>query len=332
MSTRWDAQQLLQPVTAEQPCGENLEDTPLLASFDGFHVFGQSTPLDPVPDWGEVKKRAEEALAKSKDLRLLAHLASALLRTDGVRAFADTLTVASRWLETYWAQTYPLVTEDIVFRRNALNYFADPAAIVDGLRRVALVSTRQHGTFTLRDLEIVTGQLQPRDGEPRPDEAQVNAAFAAMSTEELASLHESIVDATAAVKNIEGRMREAAGSEAAPNFDPLSTNLAKLNRFVVAQLAIRRGSEAPGPAETETGLSAAPTAPALGSFKSREDAIRALDAIADFFRRAEPSSPIPLIVERAKRLVSKDFLEVLADVAPEALAQARAAGGLRQTE
>jgi hypothetical protein len=30
--------------------------------------------------------------------------------------------------------------------------------------------------------------------------------------------------------------------------------------------------------------------------------------------------------------VSKDFLEVLADLAPEAVAQARAAGGLRQTD
>jgi hypothetical protein len=35
-------------------------------------------------------------------------------------------------------------------------------------------------------------------------------------------------------------------------------------------------------------------------------------------------------VDRAKRLVAKDFLEVLADVAPEALASAKAAGGIRE--
>jgi type VI secretion system protein ImpA len=74
-----------------------------------------------------------------------------------------------------------------------------------------------------------------------------------------------------------------------------------------------------------------PAAP-VGAIKTREDAVRALDAVSDFFRRHEPSSPIPLLVDRAKRLVSKDFLEVLAEVAPEALGQARAAGGLRQTE
>ena len=58
----------------------------------------------------------------------------------------------------------------------------------------------------------------------------------------------------------------------------------------------------------------------------------ALDAVAQFFRQNEPSSPIPLFLERAKRLVSKDFLEVLADIAPEAIPQARAAGGLKQGE
>jgi type VI secretion system protein ImpA len=330
MSTRWDAGPLLQPVTAEQPCGESLEDTPLLASFDEFRVFGQSIPLDPAPNWGEVRKRAEEALAKSKDLRLLAHLGSALLRTDGLRAFADTLVVASRWLETYWDQTYPLVAEDVIFRRNALNCFADPVAIVDGLRRLPLVSTRQHGSFTPRDLEIVAGQLQPREGEARPDEAQLNAATAAMATDDLAALHQAVVDAAAALKDIDGRMREAAGAEGAPEFDALSTNLAKLKRFLGAQLAARGAGEATGDDGLDAGGPAAATMP--GAVKSREDAIRALDAVADFFRRTEPSSPVPLFVERAKRLVSKDFFEVLADIAPEALAQARAAGGLRQSE
>jgi type VI secretion system protein ImpA len=65
---------------------------------------------------------------------------------------------------------------------------------------------------------------------------------------------------------------------------------------------------------------------------SRQEAIAALDAVADFFRRTEPSSPIPLFLARAKRLVSKDFLEVLADIAPDAVAQARVAGGLRDGE
>ena len=39
MSARWDSAQLLQPITEAQPCGESLEDTELLASFDAFRLF-----------------------------------------------------------------------------------------------------------------------------------------------------------------------------------------------------------------------------------------------------------------------------------------------------
>jgi len=67
---------------------------------------------------------------------------------------------------------------------------------------------------------------------------------------------------------------------------------------------------------------------AVGAIRSRDDAIRALDSVAEYFRRNEPSSPIPLFVERAKRLVSKSFLEVLADVVPDAVPQVRAVGGI----
>jgi type VI secretion system protein ImpA len=65
--------------------------------------------------------------------------------------------------------------------------------------------------------------------------------------------------------------------------------------------------------------------------RNRQDATRALDAVADFFRTHEPSSPIPLLLERAKRLVAKNFLEVLEELAPEALASAKAASGVRDS-
>src|SRR4051812_46869342 len=130
MSARWERAALLQPITAEQPCGESLEDTELLASFDAFRLFGQSRPLDAPaeknekripkpaesPEWIEIRDKALDALARSKDLRLLAYLGTALLRTDGLPAFSETLHVASQWLDTHWSQTYPLVDEDAVLR------------------------------------------------------------------------------------------------------------------------------------------------------------------------------------------------------------------------
>jgi type VI secretion system protein ImpA len=126
-------------------------------------------------------------------------------------------------------------------------------------------------------------------------------------------------------------MRDGGGPGAAPSFDGLTAQLGRIDRILRVQLAAR-------PNGGGEGAAAAPDAPAvaapaaLGSIRSREDAMRALDAVAEFFRRSEPSSPVPLFIDRAKRLVSKDFLAVLADIAPDALAQARAAGGLRDGE
>ena len=67
-----------------------------------------------------------------------------------------------------------------------------------------------------------------------------------------------------------------------------------------------------------------------GSLMEVEELVRVLDTVANFFRRNEPSSPVPMIIDRAKRLIAKDFLAVLEDIAPEALAQAKAAGGIRE--
>src|SRR4029077_4826614 len=107
----------------------------------------------------------------------------------------------------------------------------------------------------------------------------------------------------------------------------------KMATAVRAQVAAHPDGAGAEPGQGEPGdRSQGPSVIAVGGIRSRQDAIRALDAAAEFFRRNEPSSPIPLFLERAKRLVSKSFLEVLADVAPEAVPRARAAGGLAQSE
>ncbi len=334
MSGPWQDQDLLQPITEGQPCGEDLEDTPLLASLAAFRVFGQRAPYDdesPVA-WAEVRSRALEALSKSKDLRILTYLGAAALRTDGFAAFADAVGAAAAWLERHWLQVYPRLDEDAVIRKNALNCFADPFAIVDAVRRLPLVSSRQHGNFSLRDLDIVAGVLKPAGSETPPDGTRIDAAFTEMPIEQLAGLHEAVVAAAAAVKSIEAAMLREGGMDAVPALDPLGAQLSKMERLLGPRLAARAGAAPADDAAASPPAAAAAGVVAVGAITSRQDAIRALDAVADFFRRNEPSSPIPMFVDRAKRLVSKNFLEVLADVAPDAVGQAMLAGGITEAQ
>ena len=64
-----------------------------------------------------------------------------------------------------------------------------------------------------------------------------------------------------------------------------------------------------------------------GDISSRDDVVRILDKICEYFRRNEPSSPVPLLLQRAKRLVAKDFMDILKDLTPDAVAKMETIGG-----
>jgi type VI secretion system protein ImpA len=345
MAARWDGQALREPISAEQPCGQNLDDTTVLSAFDSLRLFGQTRSPEAPPDadegdkslakarpaleWDRIRADALDGLSKSKDLRLLAYLGAAVLRTDGLPAFAIVLSTASHWLEAYWPAVYPLLDEDAIARRNALNCLADPMAVVDRVWRLPLIDSRQHGRISLRDIDISRGQASAGPAEEKADPAALRDAFAAIALEDLTTLERCVADGVAALNSIDARMRGEGGPDVAPDFAALSTHFAKVAKLCRDELAARSGAGAAAGGAGAEGGGMETSGFTGGALASRQDAIRALDAVADYFRRNEPSSPIPLLIDRAKRLVAKDFLEVLADIAPDAVAVARSAGGLR---
>lgn len=322
----------LEPISADHPCGADLEDTQLLASFDAYRLFGQTAPLSDETDWREIRDRAVEAIGSSKDFRLLTHLSSALLRAEGFAAFIDTLKLASHWLVTWPAEVFPRVDEDAILRRNALNGFADRMAIIDGLRRAPLIVHRQLGPLSIRDIEFATNQIAPVEGESASiDASQLQAHLSATDVEALNALSGQLNDAIQSLASIEEAMRSAGGVQAAPDFGNLSAPLTRTLRLVTDHLGTRApAADAASEGQSESASAGgAAVGVAVGGIRSREDAIRVLDAVAEFFRANEPSSPIPLLIARAKRLVGKDFLAMLEELAPDALHQAKAASGVR---
>jgi len=330
MSIEAELAELDRPVSADHPCGQDLEDTQLLASFDTFRLFGQSVPLPPETDWREIKVKSLEAIQKSKDLRLLGHFAAAALRIDGWAGYFGSVGVAARWIKTYWADVYPHVDEDAILRKNALNCLSDLMAVLDGVRRMPIVKNQQLGSISLRDVDLATGEMAPTETDTAPaNAAQVAAVFAAATLEELQDLKARIETGTADLKAIDAAMVAFGGVQASPNFDLLLKMLARVDTLLGDQLVARGIAQTANPDAKGGGSDAPGSQPtAVGAIKSRQDALRALDAVALFFRQTEPSSPIPMFLDRAKRLIGKDFLEILADIAPDGLATARSAGGL----
>src|SRR6266850_1713800 len=104
-----ELESLIEPISAEAPCGADLEDTQLLAGFDAYRLFGNDTPLPAGTEWREIRDKALEALSQSRDLRLLANFAAATVRIEGLSVFCTVLTVADRWLTDHWDQVFPRV-------------------------------------------------------------------------------------------------------------------------------------------------------------------------------------------------------------------------------
>ena len=44
-----------------------------------------------------------------------------------------------------------------------------------------------------------------------------------------------------------------------------------------------------------------------------------LDKILAYYQRHEPSSPVPMLLERAKRLTPKSFFEIMEALAPDSM-------------
>lgn len=330
-----EASSLIAPISAESPCGVDLDESqPLtLAAFDGYRLFGQMAPWpkDKQPDWREIRDRSLEVLGTSKDLRVLSHLAASELRIEGLAPFAETIKAAASWLDTWWAEVYPRVDDDAILRRNALNGFADRIAVVDGLRRAPLLSHRQLGAYCIRDIEIAQGELAPGPDEAPKDASQLDALLSALETDALQSIATQLRETAEGLRAIETTMRDRGGSDAAPDFSAPMRLLVRTQGLIETQLATR----APAEASAANGSNAAHGVSgnrAPGAIGTRDDALRALDAVAAFFRANEPSSPVPLFIERAKRLVGKDFLTVLEDVIPDAVPQAKSVGGVRDAE
>src|SRR6476660_7312209 len=103
MNAALDGQALLQPISPDQPCGVNLDDSLMLSSLDALRLFGQARSPEAPPEsdgdekeqakakppleWDRIRADALDGLTKSKDLRLLAYLGTASLRTDGLPTY-----------------------------------------------------------------------------------------------------------------------------------------------------------------------------------------------------------------------------------------------------
>lgn len=345
-----DPEVLLQVKSDDSPSGDNLEyesiftEMELAAQPVEEQQVGDAKTEAHEPDYREVVDKAQKVLELSHDLRAAVFLADAILHTEGLTGFADVTTVIRGHLERFWDSCHPELDadddNDPTMRVNTIqglcgqpDGMAGPSPVYRSLKRAALTDSRGFGRFSMRDIEASEGLITLPNGEKGPDIAAISAAFQDTDDDTLTRTMAAVRTALENTRAISALFDEKTPGQG-PELDTLIKLLEQMSKRL-GDYAVTDEVEAPSAAdeiEAETSepavAAAAAPAQAAGAIASRSDVTNALDRIIGYYRQNEPSSPVPILLERAKRLVNADFLTIMQDLAPGELENVRALGGI----
>ncbi len=344
-----DIEDLLRPISPSEPAGPNLEYDPDFLALEqsaagtpeqqiGQHIV----PAEP-PDHRLVLKQSAALLARTKDLRVIAFGVRALLNLEGVPGLQEGLALLRGVLEQYWAHVHPKLDEededDPTMRLSAMSGLVASEFLTE-LRNVPLLRSRTFGNISLRHL-LVTGS---DEGGSNLDAASVEAAFRQAQFRELKELtgqleqcleHWAAAEGVFEAHGVTGmdwssvrralrQAKEAVEQRTVSDEQPSENEMSDAGFTSPEQQAGSSqggGRSAPGQ-----------NAPGLRGVQSRADVVRCLEQICGYYAQYEPSSPLPLLLERCKRLVNLSFLEIVRDLAPDGVSQVELLAGKEAEE
>lgn len=327
---------LLQPVSSENHAGDDLSASGALFELETMVVGKPETQFSQAEeaDWGAVRDKCIEMLGTSKDLRVAVILTATLLKTEGFVGFSNGLAVVRGFLENYWDAFYPRLdpedNNDPQERVNVLNNLAapiatsgDPLCVLATLRKVPVTNSREAGNLGLGAILASRNDDPVIDGHEAPSAAMVDGAFRDTDREKLHAASQAVTDALSHIEAIDAHFSQTVVSPVTPSLGPIAEDLRAI-RSAIAPYLVEATSDEPqmddGRAtDSNTEKTASRGGKLTGSITTREDAVRALDMIIAFYQRSEPSSPIPYLLGRVRRLVPMNFVDLIKDLTPEAL-------------
>ncbi|MEX0164124.1 type VI secretion system protein TssA [Pseudomonas brassicacearum] len=334
-----DVPLLLAAVSATSPCGEDLEyDADFLrlerdSRGQPERSMGDSIlPAEP-PEWRSIQQQSLDLLQRSKDLRITHFLLQSSLALEGLPGMARVLTLISELLKQYWAELHPRLDadddNDPTVRINALAGLTSDVTI-RLLRESILARSRTFGAVSLRAAANASG-LQSFPDENLGAE-QLAGALLDSDPEQLEITRAALLEARSAAEAIEQQVSDQVGSAQGVDLGPLKQPL-KMALQILGQFAPQSGDSALSDPVSDDSAAATeyPSAPSTprntststvsGEINNRDDVLRSLDRILAYYTRHEPSSPLPVLLNRAKNLVHADFAAIVRNLIPDGMSQ-----------
>ena len=342
-----------EPLSEAAPSGADLEYDPDFAHMEKAaqgspdQEFGETHIEALPPDWESVLDACQSLLERAKDLRVAVYYVQARLVLSGIRGLRDGLQLIAVFTEKFWDSVYPQLDadddNDPTIRINALMALNKTGGLIRQLRDTPILASRVVGQFTLVDCAIARGEIPPPSDMPEPPtQKKIEAAVLSCDASELRQLHDAVEDCLKYVAAMDSAFGERLGYASGPNLEVLTKELKSIAKYHKTWLDQLHALEPPEPAASTvpasggqestspsamisaTRTSTDPLIMGAGSFAigRREDALEALDKIIRWFERFEPSSPLPMLLKRARRLSTLSFMEILRDISPDGLNQA----------
>ena len=317
-------------------------------------------------EWSEVLQTAAELSKSGRDLRLLVIVVRALANEGGFGGLGYGLDLLAKSIEAYWENLHPELRDspsprDAALRRiNALLQLeSESDGVLGDLTKQVFFSVRPLGPITGSDLEMamLDGQAMLREAAQGLNDKEksvllekheariqrVKTACKVQAEQDGASFDSLRSEANAALAAFDG-LEEILGLKLAA--DGKANNLPKLGQFLKRVAATLDNSGTVGPESTvkpppvtnvtsqqpSVGLASPPATTGAGAIpdrlNSRGDVEKLLDLIIDFYDRTEPSSPIPHLARRMRRMVPMDFLALMEEMAPSGLKEFKSLAGV----
>ena len=336
---------LLAPVSNDSPCGDDLEydlafiELQNAARGKPEQQFGDTVIPGEAPEWRVVLAQSTALLERSKDLRVAALLMRSATRLGGLPAFVTT----GRWLNTlvqrYWDSIHPLLDaeddNDPTMRVNALQALADNGMLVADLREAVVANVRGLGPLRVKDIEGAMAAGHTRGDDSGPTQEQVTRGLSEILAQQAEALNPAL-QCSSVIAELQQTVNDRCGRGDLLDLSPLrrpAQVVQQLCKTLKAQtggtdeVASTGQADADGPAPV-----AAAAPPANRGIATREDAIRTLDRVIEFLEKNEPSNPAPLLIQRAKRLIGASFMDIMADLAPDAVSGVEHISGRRAND
>jgi type VI secretion system protein ImpA len=312
----------LLPLGNGEACGPDLEYDPESleltdASGKPESQFGPGEP----PDWGRVRDLAESLMTRTRDLRVALWWGRAKLNLEGFGALPAVLGLLNGLLENFWDELHPLPDADeadALARLSVLGGLDKIDSLLGDIRNCRLSLDPRLQALRVRDVEVALSKLAPRADETPRTQGEIAGMLADVDGV-AAALHAQTEAALGSLARIEALMSERFSPDLVVDLTTVRGMLAGVKSVLPAGIA----EPAPAQAQAhETNGAAAPsrqTGGGVHSVDTRQEAIRAIELVCSYLERNEPTNPAQLLLRRAARVIDKNFLQLVRELAPDAV-------------